>query len=260
MVSLVQPILRFLGAIVLCGAFNGWPPARAADPPASPSSPISWTFWAPGDFMDWLGTESSGDPFASGGEPPLKPSPPPPAIWKESLGFFDVGSVEDAPSVLVAARIRWTPSKGVAFLHKEDERLDVRCSREAAELVAEFMQGVRPSPTRNMAIEVLVIGLTDPGACGTLAESEDARAAAESPTPTAHASSPAPRSSPGRASTPPSAKAACPARNLPSPPTSRVRQREPARLKPPLPSSPAFFSRPNRSSGRMEAPSTSPLI
>lgn len=132
--------------------------------------------------MDVLGTESSGDPFASGGEPPPKPSPPPspPAIWKENLGFFEVGSVEDASPVLVAVGIPWDPTKDVAFFHKEDQRLYVRCSREAAELVDEFMQGVQPSPTRNIEIEVLLIGLTDPGAYRTLAGSEDARTAAES--------------------------------------------------------------------------------
>jgi hypothetical protein len=132
--------------------------------------------------MDLMGTESSDDPFASGGEPPPKPSPPPspPAIWKESLGFFAVGSVEDASPVLVAVGIPWDPTEDVAFLHKEDQRLYVRCSREAAELVDEFMQGVRPSPTRNIEIEVLLIGLTDPAVYRTLAESEDARTAAES--------------------------------------------------------------------------------
>jgi len=128
--------------------------------------------------MGLLGTESSGDPFASGGEPPPKPSPRP--IWKEKRDFFEVGSVEDASRVLVAVGIPWDPTKDVAFLHKADQRLYVRCSREAAELVDEFMLGVRPSPTRNIEIEVLLIGLSDPGAYRTLAESEDARAAAES--------------------------------------------------------------------------------
>jgi hypothetical protein len=172
---------KLLAAIVLGWVIPSVPPAPAAKLPADPP-PVSWTFWAPRDFMDVLGTESSGDPFASRAEPPPKPTPPPspPAIWKENLGFFEVGSVEDAAPVLVAVGIPWDPTKDVAFLHKEDQRLYVRCSREAAELVDEFMQGVQPSPTRNIEIEVLLIGLTDPGAYRTLAESEDARNAAES--------------------------------------------------------------------------------
>ena len=172
-------LCRFLTPLILSGAVHGWALARAADPPAHPQH-VYWTFWAPVDFMDLLGTESSGDPFASGGDPPPQPSPPPPAIWKENLGFFEVGSVEDASPVLVAAGIPWDHTEDVAFLHKEEGRLYVRCSREAAELVDELMQGVRPSPTQNIEIEVLLIGLTDPGAYRTLAESEDARTAAES--------------------------------------------------------------------------------
>ena len=128
--------------------------------------------------MDVMGTEDTRDPFDSPeGQPPPKPSPP--VIWKENLGFFEVGSLEDASPILVAAGIPWDAAKDVAFFHKKDERLYVRSSRESAEFIDQFMGGLRPSPTRNIEIEVLVIGLTDPGAYKTLAESEDARLAAE---------------------------------------------------------------------------------
>lgn len=150
---------------------------RADDPPADAHSTYS-TFWAPSDFMDVMGTDGSGDPFAShGGEPPPKPSPP--VVWKENLGFFEIGSVEEPSSIFIAAGIPWDPAKEVAFFHKQDQRLYVRSSRETAELIDQFMGGFGPSPSRSIEIEVLVIGLTDPAAYKTLAESEDARVAAE---------------------------------------------------------------------------------
>jgi len=129
--------------------------------------------------MHVMGTERSGDPFDSpDGQPPPKPSPP--VIWKEKLRFFDVGSVEDPSSIFIQAGIPWDPAKDVAYFHKEDQRLYVRSSRETAELIDEFIGWGPPSPPRNIEIEVLVIGLTDPAAYKTLAESEDARLSAES--------------------------------------------------------------------------------
>lgn len=154
---------------------------RGQDTPVLPS-PVYWTFPVGYYFLELDDPDqSSSDPFATGGTDPQSHQPPKSVVWAESPTFFEVGSIFDAAPLLRKAGIPLQEGKDLAFFHKADQRLYVRCSRESADFIDQFTTGMGPTPTaNNLEISFILVGLNDASLYQALAGEDDPRAMAES--------------------------------------------------------------------------------
>jgi hypothetical protein len=139
---------------------------------------LYWTFPVDHTFLE-LGGPYDNDPFSSEQSPAPK-QPPKPVTWQARPDFFLVGTIYDAMPILREAGIALREGEDLAFFHKHDQCLYVRCSRESADLIDQFTSSMGPGGrTRNLEVDFLLIGLNDPAIYRSLEESEDPRAMAE---------------------------------------------------------------------------------
>jgi hypothetical protein len=171
--------LMTLAAVAGCSL--GWLESasltRGQDAPASPP-PVYWTFPAYHDFLELdAPDQSANDPFD-----PTSPSrePPKSVRWDENPTFFQVGSIFDAAPLLRKVGIPFQEGKDLAFFHKADQRLYVRCSRESADLIDQFTGQTWPDRSRNLEIDIVFVGLNDASLYRALAGEDDPRMMAES--------------------------------------------------------------------------------